>query len=258
MELRGFSFKTAALAAALLSSGLNAVAAPATAPKAPEGKAIRVLVVANQESVLAAQMTGRIEQIDAALGSTIRAGQVLLRFNCEAQQAQLKMANAEYYGAQRTFESKAKLQAMQSVSELEVQQAAAAAQRAKAQIELIQVQIKQCSVRAPFSGRVTKLHAKRYESVNVSQALLEVVDNGKLKVKLNVPSNWLVWLKPGAAFSINIDETGQSYAGRVVRMNGRVDTVSQSIEIEGEVVGKPVQLLPGMSGVARFAQATKP
>ncbi len=85
-----------------------------------------------------------------------------------------------------------------------------------------------------------------------------MVDNGKLKVKLNVPSNWLAWLKPGAPFAIQIDETGQAYAGRVVRMNGRVDTVSQSIEIEGEVVGNPAQLLPGMSGVARFAQAVKP
>ncbi|MES3025804.1 MAG: efflux RND transporter periplasmic adaptor subunit [Pseudomonadota bacterium] len=241
--------KAAALAAAALCC-IGANAAPA-----PEAKTVRVLVVASQESVLAAQMTGRIEQIDAALGSTIKAGQVLLRFNCEAQQAQLKMANAEYYGAQRTYESRAKLQALQSVSELDVQQAAAAAERAKAQIELIEVQIKQCSVRAPFSGRVTKLHAKRYESVNVSRPLLDVVDDGKLKVKLNVPSNWLAWLKPGVPFSMHIDETGQAYAGRVVRINGRVDTVSQSIEIEGEVVGNPAQLLPGMSGVARFTQA---
>lgn len=232
----------------------SAVAAPA----APDNKSIRVLVMASQESVLASQMAGRIEQLDAPLGSSIKAGQVLLRFNCDAQQAQLKMANAEYYGAQRTYESKAKLQAMQSVSELEVQQSAAAAERAKAQIELIQVQLRHCAVRAPFAGRVARLFAKRYESVAANAPLVEVVDNGKLKLKLNVPSQWLAWLKPGAPFAVQIEETGKAYDGRVARINARVDAVSRSIELEGEVVGNAPQLLPGMSGTAQFPQAGKP
>jgi membrane fusion protein (multidrug efflux system) len=232
-------------------------ASAVAAPVAPENKAIRVLVVASQESVLAAQMAGRIEQLDATLGSTIKSGQVLLRFHCGAQQAQLKMANAEYYGAQRTYESKAKLQALQSVSELEVQQSAAVSERTKAQIELIQVQLTHCTVRAPFTGRVTRLFAKRYESVAANAPLLEVVDNGKLKLKLNVPSLWLAWLKPGAPFAVRIEETGKAYDGRVLRINARVDAVSRSVELEGEVVGNPEQLLPGMSGVAQFPQAGK-
>lgn len=249
-----------AIAAALYGVAAAAAGAPAAPASKPavENKPIRVLVMASQESVLASQMAGRIEQVNATLGSSIKAGQVLLRFNCDAQQAQLKMANAEYYGAQRTYESKAKLQAMQSVSELEVQQSAAAAERAKAQIELIQVQLKQCSVRAPFAGRVTRLLAKRYESVTASQALIEVIDNGKLKLKLNVPSMWLSWLKVGSPFSLQIEETGQSYTGRVARINARVDAVSRSIELEGEVVGAAPQLLPGMSGVALFPQAARP
>lgn len=229
----------------------------AEVPAAPGPNTIRVLVVADQESVLASQMAGRIDTLDAQLGNSIKAGQVLLRFNCDEQQAQLKMADAEFYGVQQAYESTAKLQAMQSASELDVHQAAAAAQRAKAQIELYQAQIKQCTVRAPFSGRVTKLRAKRFESVAIGQPLIDVVNDGKLKVQLNAPSNWLAWIKVSEPFSIRIDETGKSYEGRVARINGRVDPVSQSIEIEGEVVGNPSQLLPGMSGVAHFAQAKK-
>lgn len=248
----------AAFLAALCCAASAAPAVPAPAARAPENKPVRVLVMANQEGVLASQMAGRIEHVDATLGSSIKTGQVLLRFNCDAKQAELKMANAEYYGAQRTYESKAKLQALQSVSELEVQQTAAAAERAKAQIELINVQLKQCTVRAPFAGRVTRLLAKRYESVAASAPLIEVVDNGKLKLKLNVPSSWMAWLKPGTPFAVQIEETGKAYDGRVVRINARVDAVSRSIELEGEVVGNPQQLLPGMSGMAIFPQAPRP
>ncbi len=234
-------------------------AAPAAAKAAPAApRTIRVLVVADQEGVLAAQMAGRINQITVQLGSSFKAGQPLVRFNCDEQNAHLKMADAEFYGARQTYESKVKLQALQSVSELEVQQAAAAAEKLKGQIELYQAQLRQCTISAPFSGRVTRLLAKPFESVNVGQALIEIVNDRKLKARLNVPSLWLQWLKPGAAFTMRVDETGKSYAARILRINGRVDAVSQSVEVEGEVVGNPDNLLPGMSGVATFAQAQQP
>jgi membrane fusion protein (multidrug efflux system) len=227
---------------------------PAAAAAVPEKKndSIRVLIAAEQESVLAAQMAGRIEQVHISLGASINKGQALLHFVCEEQDAHLKMAKAEFYGAQQTYESKVKLQAMQAGSELEVQQAAAAAEKYKAQIQLYQAQLKLCSIGAPFSGRVTKLHVKPFESVNVGQPLVEIVNDRKLKAQLHLPSQWLAWLKPGVPFTMQIDETGKSYNAKVKRINGKVDAVSQSIEIEGEVVGDTDGLLPGMSGQASF------
>jgi RND family efflux transporter MFP subunit len=276
-----FSAMAAVMVAGMLAAGVihtaNA-AAPASAPArasapvpatgkgVPDGIGnsagnsagnIRVLVAAEQESILAAQMAGRIDAVSVHLGSSIKAGQSLMRFVCEEQDAHLKMAKAEFYGAQQTYESKAKLQAMQSVGQLEVEQAAAAAEKFKAQIQLYQAQLKLCQISAPFSGRVTKLHVKPFESVNVGQPLLEIVNDRRLKAQLHVPSVWLSWLKPGTAFSMQIEETGKKYDAKVARLNGKVDAVSQSLEIEAEVVGNLDGLLPGMSGVANFPDAPK-
>ena len=242
--------------AVVLLAALPALAAP-TAERAKGGDTIRVLVAPEEESVLAAQMAGRIRQINADLGAHIRAGQPLLRFDCDEQDARLKMAQAEFYGAQQTYESKAKLQAMQSVSELEVEQAASAVEKFRAQIQLYQAQLRQCSVSAPFSGRVTKLRVKPYESVNVGQPLVEVVNDRRLKAQLNIPSTWLARVKTNTPFAVRIEETGNTYEARVRRINGKVDAVSQSVEIEGEFRGTPADLLPGMSGVATFSDAPK-
>src|SRR5471030_1745629 len=156
----------AAMSAATPPPAASAVRPLASAPAAAANPDIRVLIAADQESVLAAQMAGRVEALNVQLGSSIHAGQVLLRFGCDEQDAHLNMARAEFYGAQQTYESKAKLQATQSVSMLEVVQAAAEAEKFKAQIQLYQAQLKQCQVIAPFSGRVTRLHVKAFESVN--------------------------------------------------------------------------------------------
>lgn len=223
-----------------------------TSSAALKNDSIRVLIAAEQESILAAQMAGRIAQVNISLGSSINKGQALLQFVCDEQNAHLNMAKAEFYGAQQTYESKVKLHAMQAGSELEVRQAAASAEKYKAQIQLYQAQLRLCSISAPFSGRVTKLHVKPFESVNVGQPLIEIVNDRKLKAQLHLPSQWLAWLKPGAPFTMQIDETGKSYSAQVKRINGKVDVVSQSIEIEGEVVGNLEGLLPGMSGQAVF------
>ena len=57
----------------------------------------------------------------------------------------------------------------------------------------------------------------------------------------------------GQEFDVTIDETGNTYRARVQRINGRVDPVSQTIELEATMLKSHPDLLPGMSGVAVFA-----
>ena len=224
----------------------------------PEKKAeVRVLVSAEGESVLAAQMAGRIVAINAKLGERIKKGDVLLHFDCDEQEARLNMAKAELNGSQHVLEAKNTLKEMQSASLLEVSQAEAEVEKFKAQIQLYQAQLRLCNINAPFSGRVTKLRSKPFESVAVGQPLVEVVNDDRLKVQLNIPSVWLAHVKVNNPFSVRIDETGKTYEARVRRINGKVDAVSQSIEIEGEIYGRTSDLLPGMSGTAEFAEKVK-
>ncbi len=79
----------------------------------PEKKAeVRVLVSAEGESVLAAQMAGRIVAINAKLGERIKKGDVLLHFDCDEQEARLNMAKAELNGSQHVLEAKNTLKEM--------------------------------------------------------------------------------------------------------------------------------------------------
>jgi RND family efflux transporter MFP subunit len=218
----------------------------------PPATTVRALVAAEQEATLFSQFAGRILKVDASLGSSFKAGAVLVSFDCEEQAARLKMAQAELSSARETHNAKLRLQGLQSAGEVEVALAAAAAQKAEAQVNLYRAQQASCTVKAPFDGRVTKLHAKSYESVNQGAPLLDVISDGPTKLRLNAPSSWLTWLKMGNPFQVRIDETGKSYDARVTAINARVDAVSQSIEIEGTVDNKSPDLLPGMSGTAHF------
>jgi membrane fusion protein, multidrug efflux system len=240
---------------ALALSGANAFAqsaAPAAPMAAPEPKPVRVLLMPDSETVLVAQMVGRITTLNASLGSRVSKGQVVINMDCSESTARLSMSEAELSSARETYDSKLRLKGMDAVGETDVAVAAAAVDRAKGQIEMTKAQIQNCSVKAPFSGSVSKLNVKPYQGVNVGQPLFEMVGDGAPRLRLNAPSRWMRTLKVGQSFQIEIDETGKNYSARVTAINTRVDPVAQTIEIEGRVTGSYGGLLPGMSGNAKF------
>lgn len=154
--------------------------------------------------------------------------------------------------ASQNLAAKERLKALKAAGGVEVEIARASLDKAKAELQLSQVQIGQCRIRAPYNGRIVRQYVRQFQGVKAGDPLLEIVDSGALKLRLNVPSVWLQWLKPGASFDIRIDETGKQYPAKVSALNARVDAASQSIEIEGLVVGSHPDLLAGMSGTARF------
>jgi membrane fusion protein, multidrug efflux system len=227
-------------------------ASPAAPTVAPEAKPVRVLLMPDSETILVAQMVGRITALNASLGSRVAKGQVVISMDCSESTARLSMSEAELSSARETYESKLRLKGMDAVGETDVAVAAAAVDRAKGQIEMTKAQIQNCSVKAPFSGSVSKLSVKPYQGVNIGQPLFEMVGDGAPRLRLNAPSRWMRTLKVGQLFQIEIDETGKSYGARVTAINTRVDPVAQTIEIEGRVTSAQGGLLPGMSGNAKF------
>lgn len=222
------------------------------APVQADPHAIRVLLSPELETVLASQMLGRISSLNAGLGAKVNKGQTLLSFDCSEAAARLRMAQAEYANAKETQDVKERLRKLDAAGDTEVLLAKTMADKAKASISLTQVQMGQCVVKAPFSGYVVKLHVKPAQGVNVGVPLLEMVSDGPLKLRLNVPSRWLHALKVGTGFEVAIDETRKTYPAKVSAINARVDAVAQTVELEARIDGKPAELLAGMSGVARF------
>ncbi len=82
--------------------------------------------------------------------------------------------------------------------------------------------------------------------------LFFIVAKRQPKIELIVPSTWLTWLTPGIEFGFQVDETGKSYTGVVKRIGAAVDTVSQTIKVFARFSSPTPDILPGMSGIARF------
>ena len=226
-------------------------AVPATI--APISNPVRVLLVPDKETTISSTMAARIISFNGTLGQYFKTGETLVVFDCEEALARVEMSKAELAGAIDQHEAKVKMQGLEQASDVEVALAASAANKAKAQLSLNQAQVSQCRIVAPWSGRVAKVIAKNHMTVTPGQPLMELVNSGPLKLKLNAPSKLISRLKAGTKFNVLIDETGKQYIATISAVNSRVDPVSQTVEIEARMVKSYPELLSGMSGVTDFS-----
>lgn len=246
----------------LMSAAVLALSSPVAAQTptvrdaaSMDPNAIRVLLSPQLETTLAAQMAGRISALNGSLGAAVTKGSTLVALDCSEPNARLQMAQAEHTMAQETLDTKRRLRELEAAGDMEVTLAKAALARAQAANAVARAQIAQCTVVAPFSGRVVKLHVKPFQGVTPGMPLVELVSDGPLKVRLNVPSHMLKTLRVGTSFEVDVDETGKTYPAKVSAINARVDAVAQTLELEARIQGTPTGLLAGMTGTARFKSA---
>ena len=228
---------------------------PAVVVRPSEGggnDTVRVLLIPDAETTLSSPVTAKIKMLSATIGVSIASGQTLISFDCDEPVARLTMANAELAGAMESHEAKIRMQGLEQASDVEVALAASAAAKARGQVALQKAQVAQCTVVAPWSGRVAKVHVRNHMSVTPGQPMLDLVKSGPLRIKLNVPSRLISKIRAGTLMDVSIDETGITYQARIQAFNSRVDPVSQTIEIEAAVSKNHPELLPGMSGVANL------
>jgi multidrug efflux pump subunit AcrA (membrane-fusion protein) len=107
-------------------------------------------------------------------------------------------------------------------------------------------------VRAPFAARIAKVYVKPFQTVAEGTPLFDLVSDGDLKIRLNVPSPWLARLKEDMPIQVRLLETGKTYPAHISAINARVDAVAQTIELEARFDEAHADVRPGMSGVAQL------
>ncbi|WP_442964716.1 efflux RND transporter periplasmic adaptor subunit [Pseudomonas sp. GOM7] len=259
MPLRSVRWLPLAILTLVLSPSLWAedpLLAPLDQTTASSGeRQVRGVLRARNQAVISSELAGRIVEMPYSDGQSFAKGDLLARFDCSAYQAQLNAAQAAARATREELNHKKQLAALNSVGRFEVALAEARQAQAQAETQVYQVQVRRCSVTAPFAGNVVQRRAQPHESVASGAPLLEVVDNTTLEIYLLVPSSWLSRLQPGQAFEFIPDETGKPLQARIKRLGARIDEGSQTLLLIGSLPEDAKGLLAGMSGTAQFQES---
>lgn len=218
---------------------------------------------------------GRIEELQAAVGDRVRAGQVLAvvehkeigwqakaaAASVQAAQAAVALAQTNIDGAQQDYDRAKTLfdagsapQAQLDGAKLRVDIAKAqrvSAQAAVAQADaasgLAQQQVANARIESPIAGVVTRRSVLPGTQVGPQTLAFTVQDLGALKLEASVDAASYVRLTRGASVEIAVDEFPQeTFHGKVDMLSPALDPTTRRASLEIVIDNHAGRLLPQM------------
>lgn len=215
---------------------------------------VRGLVRAVDDALISTELSARIVKITRREGEDFKKGDVLITFDCAKYETALTAARAEEEFNKIALDNSVELDKRKAIGLFEVKQNRAKYNKARAEVETLQIQVNECEIPAPFDGRIAEMRAKAYEISKPNEPLMRLVNTDRLEVELIVPSAWLRWIKPGLKFHVKVDETDTVHDATVQRIAATVDSVSQTAKIMAVFAEGSRNILPGMSLTAELKQ----
>jgi membrane fusion protein, multidrug efflux system len=209
---------------------------------------IRAQLTPREHTTLSSEIAARIDRMATRVGERFKKGDILVQFDCAIPRAQLAHAEAVVEQSTKTVEANQRLFKLKSIGQLELEISQAELAKSKADLAVASATVAKCTISAPFDGVTVDQKAREFQYTTPGQPLLDVLNDTALEIEMIVPSRWLSWLKVGADFKVQIEENGKTYPARVTRLGGRVDPVSQSIKVIGQITEAAPELMAGMSG----------
>jgi membrane fusion protein, multidrug efflux system len=246
--------------------------------KVGEAKVPRYLTLtgslsANEDSDVAAGVTGKVVSVNAERGSVVKKGDMLAKLdtraasaNLEDARAQVVQAKSQQQLANADCERNEKLFASGTVSAADHDRAAAQCRNAAAQVAsasarltLLEINVTDATIRAPFDGVVSERTVSVGEYVQPPTKVVTLVALDPLRLQLTVPeaSAGLIRREQSVEFTLTAspDVTRQA---KVTYVGAGLRSGSRDLVVEVLVPNKDRALLPGQFATARVQLGEEP
>ncbi|MDR1612853.1 MAG: efflux RND transporter periplasmic adaptor subunit [Planctomycetota bacterium] len=192
----------------------------------------------------------KVEQEEAAL--------TVAKANANDAASQLELARRDFDRARRLRE-----EAVISVQECDQAEASYAAQQAKYEVAMAQVnqaeaalraakvKLSQTRIVADWTGEETRIVARRHldpgSIARANEPILTIIDIAEVKAVINVSEKEYPKLIPGYPVKVSTDAfPGRSFAGKILRVAQELGELSREAEVEIGVANPGLALKPGM------------
>ncbi len=210
---------------------------------------IEVLGVAKgrQSVTLTAAATQLVEKVRFVDGQHVQRGAVLVELKDTEQDAGAAQAEARLVQAQRAYDRYKALGEKGFASKAATDQYEAAWRSAQADVAAAKARQADRVIRAPFAGVVGLSDIAPGALVNPGAPIVTLDDVSVIRVDFQVPERYLAQLHPGQTLLATVDAfPGDTIAGRVARLDTRVDERTRAITARAEFPNAGGKLKPGM------------
>jgi membrane fusion protein (multidrug efflux system) len=222
------------------------------------------------QTTVKAKVSGEIRQVTVREGETVKAGQVLARFDTSDLDAKLndRVGALESSRAQLSLAEKTRTQNQLLLKQNFISQTAydsaesnlsvnqGALKSLEAQAQLAKNALRDAVVITTLSGTVAKRHIQPGEKVNFDSPLFTVVDLARMEVQAMVPANDIPELVIGMPVELSIEGFGERrFKGEIERINPMTEAGTRAILVFVQIPNPDAVLRGGMFATGRIRLA---
>lgn len=193
-------------------------------------------VRAVRSSTLASMIGGTVAEIRVGLGSSVRAGEVLVRLSAREVDARVQQARALSALAGPERDRAVKLKSLSAITAAQYDAAIAQWNIAQAKQSEASAVADHTVLRAPFSGVVTAKLANAGDTAMPGQALLVVEAPSAFRFEAQVPESLAAGpLENGTAVSVRLDGLDHDITGTVAEVQPASDEATRTRLVKVEL-----------------------
>lgn len=196
-----------------------------------------------------AETSGRVVEVLAQEGATVKAGSELVRLDINDRNARLKQAKAKVEEWDRAVSRAQSMGDKGYQSKQFIENAMTELRSAQAELEQVQQEIQNTVIRAPFDGTLEEHQVELGDYVTVNGAVASIVDNDPLQVSIQVPQQDIGKIRQEARAHIAF-ATGQQGEGVVRYIAARADDATRTFKVKIEVPNPDNHIRSGISAGA--------
>jgi membrane fusion protein (multidrug efflux system) len=204
-------------------------------------------LVAVQGVTLAAELPGTVREISFESGAAVKRGQVLVRLDTAAEEAQLAAAAAEASLARLNHERARRLREGEANSQADLDAAAARAAQADATVRNLQATIAKKTIRAPFDGRISIRQVELGQVVAPGTPIASLQSVTPIRADFWLPQQALADLAEGQRARLRTDTfPDRTWQGVITTVNPEVDPATRNVRVRATFENLDGRLRPGM------------
>jgi multidrug efflux system membrane fusion protein len=193
-----------------------------------------------------AETDGRVNAIRAERGETVADGAALLTLDVRDRNARLAEAQALVEQREMQFRAIEDLRGQQFTTDIQIAEARAQLESAKASRERIDLEIRNTTIKAPFAGLLQERLVEIGDFVRVGDTVAEIVDLDPLIVAGEINEREVADLSVGSEGTVKLVD-GSALAGRIRYLAPVADAATRSFLVEVAVPNANAAVRAGLS-----------
>jgi membrane fusion protein (multidrug efflux system) len=204
-------------------------------------------ISATQGAVVSTELGGVVAEIKFQNGGGAKKGQVLMRLDASAEEAQMRTAEADLELARADLARTRDLAARKVVSKAELDSAESKFGQKEGVLNQMRSMISKKEVRAPFDGQLGIRQVNVGQSIEARTPVVALTALDPVYVDFALPQQDLSKLANGQEVRVRTDAVpGHEFMGTLTAINSMVDAVTRNVPLQATLDNHDHALRPGM------------